>query len=185
MIRAHDKHMRQSGMLRILAVIVALAVAGFAGYMISSEINQGRGSAAATAGPPPLPWIAAAPGKVEPKSGEIRIGTSLPGRVLEVLIGVNDKVEVGELLIRVDDEEARARLAAAEAEAAVRKQERDSQPTPAGREDIRRAEDAVLQLRSQYDGRPFRPRSCPFRQTQRLCERADADRVAPPPFRCA
>ncbi len=142
-------------MLRIVAVIVALAVAGFAGYMISTEINQGRGSAAATAGPPQLPWVAAAPGKVEPKSGEIRIGTSLPGRVLEVLVVVNDKVEANELLIRVDDEEARARLAAAEAEAAVRKQERDSQPTPAGREDIRRAEDAVFSSDRSVTGARF------------------------------
>ena len=142
-------------MIRLLAVLLALGIAGFAGYTISTQINQGRGPSAAPAAPPQLPWIAAAPGKVEPKSGEIRIGTSLPGRISEVLVKVNDKVEIGELLIRIDDQETRARLAAAEAEAAVRKQERDSQPTPAGREDVRRADDAVFSSERSLTGARF------------------------------
>jgi HlyD family secretion protein len=64
--------------------------------------------------------------------------------VAVVLVRTNDAVEEGEVLVRLDDEEARARLAAAEAEAAARSREGDAQAATAGREDVRRAEDALF-----------------------------------------
>jgi HlyD family secretion protein len=93
---------------------------------------------------PELDWFAAAPGRIEPKSGLVRVGAQLLGRIAEVSVSVNDRVEQGELLIRLDDEEARARLQAAETEAASRKRERDAQTLDKGREDLRKAEDAVF-----------------------------------------
>jgi HlyD family secretion protein len=93
---------------------------------------------------PKIDWIAAAPGRVEPKSGLVRVGAQLLGRIAEVTVKLNDKVEEGELLIRLDDEEARARLQAAEAEAASRKRERDAQSLDKGRDDLRDAEDNVF-----------------------------------------
>ena len=68
----------------------------------------------------------------------------MPGRVLEVAVAINDRVIEGEVLIRLEDKEARARLTSAEAEVAARKRERDAQPGTAGREDVRKAEDAVF-----------------------------------------
>src|SRR6185312_10144315 len=56
---------------------------------------------------PKVDWVAAAPGRVEPKSGLIRVGSALLGRIAEVPVKQNDKVEKGELLIRLDDDEAR------------------------------------------------------------------------------
>ena len=93
---------------------------------------------------PSQKWIAAAPGRVEPRSGQIRIGTGLPGRVLEVAVATNDRIIEGEVLIRLEDKEARARLTSAEAEVSARKRERDAQPGTAGREDVRKAEDDVF-----------------------------------------
>lgn len=93
---------------------------------------------------PELDWFAAAPGRVEPKSGLIRVGAQLLGRIAEVTVSVNDRVEEGELLIRLDDDEARARLQAAETEAASRKRERDAQSLDKGRADLRKAEDEVF-----------------------------------------
>lgn len=87
-------------------------------------------------------WIAAAPGRVEPGGGDIRVGTSILGRVAEVLVSANDKVEEAELLIRLEDEEARARLSAAEAQAGAARSERDNQSATSGRDDMRKAEDA-------------------------------------------
>src|SRR5690606_4875551 len=49
-----------------------------------------------------------------------------------------------ELLIRLDDDEARARLQAAETEVASRKRERDAQPLDRARDDLRNAEDNVF-----------------------------------------
>jgi HlyD family secretion protein len=93
---------------------------------------------------PKVDWIAAAPGRVEPKSGLVRIGSALLGRIAEVSVKQNDKVEKGELLIRLDDDEARARLQAAETEVASRKRERDAQPLDKARDALRTAEDNVF-----------------------------------------
>jgi HlyD family secretion protein len=146
-----------------LKLIGALAIAGAAGYLASSQLggklkisyadstpakpaaaSPGPAAAAPAAGAKTLSWLAAAPGRVEPRSGEIRIGAGVLGRVTEVLVKVNDKVEEGELLFRLDDEEARARLAAAEAEAGLRKRERDDAKVTSGREDVSKAEDNVF-----------------------------------------
>jgi HlyD family secretion protein len=89
-------------------------------------------------------WIAAAPGRIEPKSGIVRVGSALVGRIVEVAVKQNDKVEEGELLIRLDDDEARARLQAAETEVASRKRERDAQPLDKARDELRTAEDDVF-----------------------------------------
>lgn len=93
---------------------------------------------------PKIDWVAAAPGRIEPKSGLVRVGAQLLGRIAEVNVKLNDKVEEGELLIRLDDDEARARLQAAETEAASRKRERDAQPLDKARDDLRTAEDNVF-----------------------------------------
>jgi HlyD family secretion protein len=92
---------------------------------------------------PKIDWAAAAPGRIEPKTGFVRIGAQLLGRIAEVNVKLDDRVEEGELLIRLDDDEARARLQAAETEAASRKRERDAQPLDKARDDLRTAEDNV------------------------------------------
>jgi HlyD family secretion protein len=87
-------------------------------------------------------WAAVAPGLVEPRSGEIRIFAPVVGRIGEVPVAVNDKVLADEPLVRLDDEEARARVAAQRAEAATREKERNEKS--AGKAASRRkAEDAV------------------------------------------
>lgn len=70
---------------------------------------------------PPLPPPKQAPrspyenavagtGVVEPQTENISIGTQLPGIVVEVLVKVNQKVQAGDPLFRLDDRELRARL---------------------------------------------------------------------------
>lgn len=163
-----------SGLARKLAIFAGLASLGFAGLAVALIITPGHAIQFRLSSPPPpsaaapgvptgpssvapvtaqasqadtavlVPWVAAAPGRVEPRSGQIRIASVLGGRITAVLVGNNDKVTEGEVLIRLDDKEPRARLTAADAEAAVRKRERDAQPATSGREDIRKAEDAVF-----------------------------------------
>jgi HlyD family secretion protein len=91
-----------------------------------------------------ITWVAAAPGRIEPRSGTVRVGSALLGRIAEVAVKQNDKVEEGELLIRLDDDEARARLQAAETEVASRKRERDAQTLDRERDELRNAEDNVF-----------------------------------------
>jgi len=138
-----------------IAVIIALALAGAGGYLISSQLDPSRGPSATPVVVKEVPWIAAALGRVEPRSGEVRIGAGVLGRVLEVPVKENDKVEEGELLVRLDDEEARANLAAAESESGAAKNERDKESATSGREDVRKAEDAVFSAERAVTGARF------------------------------
>lgn len=133
-------------MMKYLAIGGGLAAAALAGYVAAnpSLYSTNTANTATVAAAPQVDWIAAAPGRVEPRFGEIRISAGIPARVTEVLVKVNDPVEADELLIRLDDDEARARLAAAEAEAGARKRDRDATPTLSGREDAVKSEDAVF-----------------------------------------
>jgi HlyD family secretion protein len=136
---------------RRIALMLGLAAAGAACVLI--PMYAPKLAAAITPAPAPaaqvLPdrpqsiWIAAAPGRVEPRSGQVRVTSLAPGRILEISAQVGDRVTKGDVLVRLDDKEARARLAAAEAEVSVRQRERDAQAETAGREDVRKAEDAL------------------------------------------
>jgi HlyD family secretion protein len=159
------------GTARKLAIGAGLASLAFAGFAIALIVTPGNSvqvkpilpttssapaSAAATAeGEKQLEWIAAAPGRVEPRSGQIHISAAAGGTVVAVLAAINDKMAEGEVLIRLEDGEAHARLGAADAEAATRKRERDAQPATAGREDVRKAEDAVFTAERALSGARF------------------------------
>jgi HlyD family secretion protein len=88
-------------------------------------------------------WQAVAPGRVEPASGEIKIAAPTPGVIAAVLVKANDKVFAGEPLVRLADEEAQARVAAAEAQVAFRRRARNDEAAPSRAAARRRAEDAV------------------------------------------
>jgi len=155
---------RGGGVGRKLAILAGLVALGFAGFAValmitpgnsiqirlgSSSSSQSATSSQSTAsttnsGGARQPWVAAAPGRVEPRSGQIRLGAPAPGKVEVVAVVINDRVAEGEVLIQLEDKEARARLSAAEAEAAARKRERDAQPITSGRESVSKAEDAVF-----------------------------------------
>lgn len=152
-----DPSARSTGhrLARLAVYTGFIAAAAALGYIASEKFGHGYQAAATNADPAPLPWVAAAPGRVEPRSGEMKIGAGVLGRVVDVPVSVNDLVEPGELLVRLEDNEARARLAAAEADAGARKNERDSQPATAGREDVRKAEDAVFNAERAVTGARF------------------------------
>ncbi len=149
-------------MLKLDPTIQTLTVGGIIAVALSVIVNatlnpHGGPSSAHAAGPSTSnavvaaneapnkrAWAASATGRVEPKGGEIRILAQSPGEIAEVIATVNDKVEAGDLLVRLDDEDLFAKLDAALAEEAVRVRERDEEPaegdTAAGR---RKAEDEV------------------------------------------
>jgi HlyD family secretion protein len=102
---------------------------------------------------PTAKWVAAAPGRVEPKGGEIRIGAQALGRVAEILVAAGETVGAGDLLVRLDDADARARVAAAAAEAAARTRERDQEKVDGKAADRRKAEDALARAEREVEAR--------------------------------
>lgn len=132
----------------IVAAVVALGI----GYYVPQTFSQ-KGPEAPKAetpkAPPKAAWAASAPGRVEPMGGETRISAQAPGRISEVLVGVNDKVAAGDLLVRLADEELVARVHAARAEAAVRKRDRDNETVGKAAQDRRTAEDNLANAERQ------------------------------------
>jgi HlyD family secretion protein len=147
----------------IAAATMAIAIA-WTVTQINSVPVPAPVTSVVRAAPKPT-WAASAAGRVEPRGGEIKIGAQTAGRIAGVTVKINDTVKAGDLLIRLDDDEALARIAAAEAEAAVRKRERDAETVGRQAQDRRNAEDAVAaaeraltQARADFDaavrGRP-------------------------------
>jgi HlyD family secretion protein len=144
-----DRPRRGGFLVKTFFFLVAVGLGAFGAIAISrSDLldakTGGDDVIKAEDAAPKIDWVAAAPGRIEPKSGLVRVGAQLLGRIAEVNVKLNDKVEEGELLIRLDDDEARARLQAAETEAASRKRERDAQPLDKARDELRTAEDNVF-----------------------------------------
>ncbi len=101
-------------------------------------------AAKANAAPTTAVWAASAPGRVEPKGGEVKVSPLAGGRIADVMVAVNQKVVAGDLLIRLDDSEIEARIAAADAEASVRKRDRDAENVTGPARERRTAEDAAF-----------------------------------------
>ncbi|MFM2422977.1 MAG: hypothetical protein RL291_1507 [Pseudomonadota bacterium] len=95
-------------------------------------------------------WAASAPGRIEPQSGELRVTATQPGRIAEVLVKANDMVTPGELLIRLEDSELEARIAALEADILARKRDRDQETVSQRAQERRTAEDAVANAELAY-----------------------------------
>jgi HlyD family secretion protein len=124
------------GAIAVLAVVSTLSV-------FAQEIGADGVHPASSGSAIPDSWEAVTLGRVEPRSGEIKIAAPVPGRIADVLVKANAEVFAGELLVRLDDEEALARVAEADAQVALHKRARNDQATPAGAADRRKAEDAV------------------------------------------
>lgn len=88
-------------------------------------------------------WAASATGRIEPKEGEVRISTQAAGKVEDVPVKANERVISGDLLIRLDDDDATQKMIAATAEALVRERERDEEEAQGVALERRKAEDAL------------------------------------------
>src|SRR5262245_15719866 len=139
-----------------MLIVAAMAALGIGYYVPQLFSHKPVATTTATAAespkvaPAPRPvWAASAPGRVEPASGEIRMSAQVPGRIADVLVGVNDKISAGDLLVRLADEDLVARVNAARAEVAVRKRDRDNESVSKAAQDRRNAEDKVADAERQ------------------------------------
>lgn len=147
-----------------LVILAVAALVGLGLHLLEPASSQAQ--AADTAQPAKPLWAASATGRVEPKSGQILIGTQMPGRVADVAVHVNDKVRAGDLLVRLDEDDLITRLSAAMAEVQVREREREEEPAKGLQLDHRQADDAVsaaeralFRARLTFDDISFRMRT--------------------------
>jgi HlyD family secretion protein len=161
---------------REIVLLVALCVLALAATAVTLGPGFRKGEAAGAIGAERSDnkgWQAVAPGRVEPRSGEVRISAPKVARIGEVLVKVNDKVFAGEPLIRLADDEIRARLAVAEAQIAARRRARNDQSVSGKAANRRDAEDAVADAeRVVVEARSALDRTAAFR---RAGKGSDAD----------
>ena len=150
----------------IIASTVCLSVLGNPMIGWSKMSAEAADNAAGAAARPS--WAASATGRVEPKDGQISIGTQAPGKVADVAVKTNDKVLAGDLLIRLDDEDLLTRVTAAIQEVQVRERERDEEIAKGAQLERRQAEDSVasaervlFRARQAYDDLAFKLRTNP------------------------
>jgi multidrug efflux pump subunit AcrA (membrane-fusion protein) len=122
---------------------VSLTGAALFGSTAQAQTAPAAPAVKPAAAPARIAWAASAPGRLEPKGGELRIGAQASGKLVEVLVALNDKVMAGDLLARIDDEDLQSRLVAAEAEVSVRKRERDAETVSGQAKERRTADDAA------------------------------------------
>jgi len=146
-------------MPKLSSTIITLGVAGIVaiavGFYVNSvswgpkgeakiEVGTTETSTADVAKPESHPtWAASATGRVEPKNGEVHVASELPGRIEDIAVGLNDRVKAGDLLIRLDDKNALAKVRAATAEALMRERDRNDDSVRGLAQERREAEDAV------------------------------------------
>lgn len=141
---------------KIDPTVSAVTAAAIAAIMTSIFLNQlaprfggatqtsvGESAHAAEGATPRPVWAASSTGRVEPKDGEIRISAEAPGRIVEVVAKVNDRVQAGDPLVVLSSEDLESRLSAAESEAEVRIRERDEEEAMGVALERRQAEDAL------------------------------------------
>lgn len=139
----HSSHSTSTALIAalLLASCVCLPVTG-------NPLATLRGMAAHAADQAPAPaprpaWAASATGRVEPRDGQIVIGTQTPGRVADVAVKINDKVVAGDVLVRLEEEDLMTRASAAAVEVQVRERERDEEVAKGLQLERRQAEDSL------------------------------------------
>lgn len=94
-------------------------------------------------GTPRPRWAASATGRVEPKSGEVKISAETGGKIVAVPVATNAQVRKGDLLVEIDDADALQRVMAARSEYDVRRSELAEEKVEGPALDRRRAEQAL------------------------------------------
>ncbi|HEV1993809.1 MAG TPA: HlyD family efflux transporter periplasmic adaptor subunit [Candidatus Acidoferrum sp.] len=103
-----------------------LLVAGVLFVLSMANLLRSRGHEVSASGPKASSvgsTLIAAPGRVEAVSEEIRVSSELSGRLKAVHVEEGDRVQRGQVLAEIENDDYRARVAAAEAELAQREAE--------------------------------------------------------------
>ncbi|MDH4982435.1 HlyD family efflux transporter periplasmic adaptor subunit [Hyphomicrobium sp. D-2] len=150
---------------KVNSTVVTLAIAGALAVAVGFYVNRvswapvgehvassgtetgSNKKAAVTAAAMRPTWAASATGRVEPKSGEVRVTATTPGRIVTIPVALNDSVKSGDVLLRLDDEDAMTKVTAATAEEQVRVRERDEEEAVGLQLERRKAEDAVAEAK--------------------------------------
>ncbi len=133
---------------------ITLLAAGMLFFLSVAILWRSRGhevSASVTKASPANAMLIAAPGRVEAISEEIRVSSELSGRLRKVYVEEGDRVQRGQVLAEIENDDYRARVAAAEAELAQREAELRRTVNGARTQERREAEASMKASRAVLD----------------------------------
>lgn len=124
-------------------VVLAVALAGAIATVATMTSQQSSVVAAETDTSKDQNWSIAAPGLVEPSDGEIGLGVEIVGRVVGIPVALGEEVKAGQVLVRLDDSDALARIQSTQAEVEIRERNRDNVAATRNGRSRRRAADKL------------------------------------------
>ena len=123
----------------LIAAILAVGVY-FAAF--HSPMTKQAGAPANIVAPTPM-WAAAAPGRVEPKGGEVSVSSLVGGRIERVVVKLKSSVKAGDTIVMLAADEHLARISSAVAGVAAARRDRDRETVTGLANDRRIAEDKL------------------------------------------
>jgi HlyD family secretion protein len=120
--------MTKTNRATLIALSLLIPAALSLSNWLGEQIGMRDGEQPALAETAPLEgaeWVASAPGRAEPRGGEIAIGATMSGRVIAIPVEEGKKVSRGDIVVQLDDEGTAARFQAARIEALRAKKDRD------------------------------------------------------------
>src|SRR5262245_4856871 len=96
-------------MTKLRYLVLAVPLAGATWWWLGRSTPAVRAETAAA------PSALVAPGRVEPVRDPVKLAFETTGRIAEILVDEGDSVRAGQVLARLDDRLAHARVAAARA----------------------------------------------------------------------
>src|SRR5690606_17429096 len=96
-------------MPKMNSTIATFAIASILAVSIASTVvkqpwtsNSAHAQSAEQAVQPRPRWAASATGRIEPKSGEVKVAAEVGGKIVDIPVEVNAAVRKGDLLVALD-----------------------------------------------------------------------------------
>jgi HlyD family secretion protein len=106
----------------LILIGLLIPIVGFAAFAVRTRTTSGSTETLAAPAVAALDVIAA-PGRVEPISEEVRVGAEMSGKLRDVAVEEGDRVEAGQVLAILENDDYRARVALAEAQLTLKEAE--------------------------------------------------------------
>lgn len=139
------------GLAGLLVQATPRKLSGVDGPQAGVHTQISTASAAKAGQPANAPWATSAPGRVEPKGGEIQLRPEANGRITNIYVTVGEHVEAGDLIAQLRADDDYARLVQARAEVAVRTAERDEEEEAEQGEEAKQKRKRVQTYRKTVD----------------------------------
>jgi HlyD family secretion protein len=105
---------------RVLLIIAVVMVLTTSVTLIFARGRSGETAAALAAKQKTVPLLVAGPGRVEPSSEDIKLGSELSGKLKSVNVEEGDTIRRGQVLAELENADFRAQVASAQAEVAAK-----------------------------------------------------------------